>query len=88
MDPTRRKRWRKVRHLALYGFLPLLIGIGLLADAFHRKPAPVPVASDDAPARLRGIPWDQQSYWLEVGLGSIFVLVGGLAANAILTPRR
>ncbi len=86
MGSSHAETWRRVRHAAVCGLLPLAFGIGLMADAFHRKPAPVITAQE--PGKLRGIPWDQQLYWMEVGLGFILILGGGLAANAILSSRR
>lgn len=64
----------------------MLLGIGLLAEGFHRK-APLDVQAE-GPAKLRGIPWEQQLYWMEVGLGSVLLLGGCLAASSILTDRR
>lgn len=86
MEPRRRSKWRRVRRAALYGFLPMLLGIGLLAAAFHRR-APLDVQTE-TPAKLRGIPWEQQVYWMEVGFGSVLLFGGCLATIAIATDRR
>lgn len=86
MELRLRRKWRRPIRAVVYGGILVALGVAAMADALRRRSL---VPSDEpVPLRLKGLPWDQQVYWMEFVLSIAMILVGVLTGTVILSRTR